>query len=438
MKHIPDVAKGVRSTRDFKSLPDRVAQIKKKMSQACTMRQENIQSISQSGDTFMTQVQTLRQQVTEIFDRLEKKTILEIDSRKTSLETKINGDVDKMAEVNENLQKLLDEIKDEGKSDVESYIGLNKCDSMIGTAYDLVEIETPKNHYAITFQPYTGILDYLSSLETLGDVTVVHVFRVESSQQHNVRVAGDGGKCFIEGACALPGGEYLLADGPNKRLKLFTQDFKLITSFDVPKYPYDVCCTGEHDAALTINNDGEDRHEILLVQIQAGKIKKTRTIKLRHRCVGLAHHGGQLYVTGYNTLHVFDLKGDHGRQLYSDHTRRYTVSRCGVSPDGSRIYITNRNHDQLITLNKDGTKLSTLTHPGLRDPRSVHVSSLGHVFICCYDWNTVVQVVGNDVSTLAGEKDGMIKPLGLCFNSSSNTLVVGQYQNNNTLELKLK
>jgi len=52
--------------------------------------------------------------------------------------------------------------------------------------------------------------------------------------------------------------------------------------------------------------------------------------------------------------------------------------------------------------------------------------------------NTVVQVVGNDVSTLAGEKDGMIKPLGLCFNSSSNTLVVGQYQNNNTLELKLK
>jgi len=44
---------------------------------------------------------------------------------------------------------------------------------MISAANDLVEKVTSNDDYAISFQPYKGILDYLSSLETLGDVTVV-------------------------------------------------------------------------------------------------------------------------------------------------------------------------------------------------------------------------------------------------------------------------
>jgi len=446
VKPITDVAKGVRSTRDFKSLPDRVAQIQQKLLQARTMRQENMKSVSKSGDQFLGQIRTLRQQVIEMFDRLEKITILEIDSHKSSLETQINADVDKMADVTENLQKLLDEIKDEGKSDAESYIGFNKCDAMISTAQELVDKVTSKDDYAITFQPYKGITDYLSSLVTLGDVNVVgdknplpdsdHVFRVDSSQQHNVRVAGDAEVCDISGACALPSGEYLLADYTNCKLKLLSPDFRFKTSFDVPKYPRDVCCTGEHEAAVTVDHDG--RHEILLVRVQAGKMVKTRTITVQHSCTGLAHHGGQLYVTTNTALHVYDLKSGKDRLLYSDQTGEDTVARCAVSRDGSRIYITNYTHHQLVTLNKDGTKLSTLNHPDLLYPWAIHVSSLGHVFISCYVLGTVVQVVGQDVSTLAGKKDGVGEPRALYFNNSSNTLVVFQLDNDNILELKLK
>jgi len=408
------------------------------------MRQDNMKSVSKSGEIYLGQIKTLRQQVIEMFDRLEKITILEIDSRKTSLKTKINADVDKMADVTDNLQKLLDEIMDEGKSDAESYIGFNKCDAMISTAQELVDKVTSKDDYAITFQPYKGITDYLSSLKTLGDVTVVgdenplpgseHVFRVDSSQQYSVRVAGDAGVCDISGACALPSGEYLFADFTNSKLKLFTPDFRFIKSLDVPKYPRDMCCTGEHEAAVTVYSS--DRHEILLVRVQAGKMVKTRTITLQHNCFGLAHHGGQLYVTTLTALHVYNLKSGKDRQLYSHQTGEYTVARCAVTPDGSRIYITNHTHHQLITLNKDGTKLSTLTHPELQGPGRVHVSSLGHVFISCL--GTVVQVVGQDVSTLAGKLDGVTIPRALYFNSSSNTLVVGQEDDDNILELRLK
>ena len=42
------------------------------------------------------------------------------------------------------------------------------------------------------------------------------------------------------------------------------------------------------------------------------------------------------------------------------------------------------------------------------------------------------------VTTLAGKKNELTKPFSLCFNSTSNTLVVGQLDDKNIVELKLK
>jgi len=102
------------------------------------------------------------------------------------------------------------------------------------------------------------------------------------------------------------------------------------------------------------------------------------------------------------------MAGGKGRQLYSDKKGKITVNRCSVSLDGSRIYITNYTHHQLITLNKDGTTLSTLTHPELQYPVTPHVTAQGHVFVTCFRRNTVVQMTEKNnqqtVTTLAGKK----------------------------------
>ena len=263
----------------------------------------------------------------------------------------------------------------------------------------------------------------------------------EEEEQEWLEEEEVGNVIGIAGMCRLATGEFLLSDSTNSKIKLLNNTFDIISTIDVPNTT-DVCCTGQREAAVGVD-DGEDIHEILLVRVHAGKIEQKRTIKLQHTCDGLARHGDHIYTTTGTGLYVFDMALGHDRQLYSDETGEITVYGCAVSPDGSCIYITNIDHHQFITLNKDGTKLSTLTHPELKDSQCVHVSPRGHVFVSCTALGSVVQVgIKEDgtqtVTTIAGKNNELTAPFSLCFNSSSNTLVVGEYCGNKIVELKLK
>jgi len=331
-----------------------------------------------------------------------------------------------------------------------SYIGISKCDELIFNAQILLEKVAKIDEYKMTFQPLKEISEYLSSLDMLGEVICEggekplpgpdHVFEVEKHALHNVKVADHKNTCRITGICRLANGEFLLSDSRNSTLKLLNSSYQVLSTSDVPVCPWAVCSTGQREAAVTVD-DGKDRHEVLLVRVKGGKTEQMGTVKLQHRCTGLANHGGQLYVTTLNALHVYDMAGGQGRQLYSDKKGENSVYGCAVSPDGSRIYITNFNKHQLITLNKDGTKLSTLTHPHMRYPITPHVTAQGHVFVTCDYNDTVVQVTEKNnqqtVTTLAGKNNGLTSPLSVCFNSN-NLLVVGQWNDDNIVELKLK
>jgi len=186
-------------------------------------------------------------------------------------------------------------------------------------------------------------------------------------------------------------------------------------------------------------------HEIHFLCVRSGTLLKTRTIKLQHPCIGLAHSSGDLYITALTDLHVYNIASGQSKKLYTDKTgkKKNYFAKCAVSPDSNRIYITNVTHDQLITLNKDGTKLSTLTHPEAKYLAHVHVTSLNHVFVSCRGLYTVVQVaVMNEgkrtITPLAGEGEGLTKPTALCFNSSNHTLVVCLGKNDNIVELQMK
>jgi len=451
IKHIPDVAKGFNDTQEFKELSQRVSDIRTRLAHERQSRKKNDDVVNKSGDNCHTQTQTIRRSFNAIFDRLERRTLSEMERRKTLLRNKIQADVDHIDDVTEKLGMLTDALKDgSDTNEALSYIGFTKCDELIYNAQIVLEKIAQNDEYKMTFQPFKGIREYLSSLEMLGEVICEggkkplpgpdHVFKVEKHVLHNVKVADDKLTCLISGICRLANGEFLLSDGYNSKVKLLNSSYQVMSSSDVPDSPRDVCSTGQREAAVAVI-DGKDRHEILLVRVKAGKIEEMKTIKLQHTCGGLAHHGSYLYVAARTALHVYDMAGGQGRQLYRDKKGGNTVHRCAVSSDGSRIYITNATHHQLITLNKDGTTLSTLTHPDLLDPSSPHVTPHGHVFVTCYRQDTVVQVIEKNnqqtVTTLTGKNNGLTVPYSLCFNSNG-SLLVGQLPNDNIVELKLK
>jgi len=217
IKHIPDVAKGFNGTREFKELPERVSEVKKRLAHKRQSRTENDAAVDKSGNNCLSQIQTLRKTFKVIFDRLERRTISEMEKSKTSLKNKIKADIDQFEIVTEKLEMLTDALKDgSDTNEALSYIGFTKCDETIFNAYVLLEKIANNDEYKMTFQPFKGISEYLFSLEMLGEVICEggekplpgpdHVFEVEKHVLHNVKVADDKDTCEISGICRLANG----------------------------------------------------------------------------------------------------------------------------------------------------------------------------------------------------------------------------------------
>ncbi|XP_052217897.1 uncharacterized protein LOC127835495 [Dreissena polymorpha] len=66
-------------------------------------------------------------------------------------------------------------------------------------------------------------------------------FNVQSNAKHNVRISSDSYPCSIIGICVLTDGQVLVADRDNKRVKLLSQQYKVVSHWDVNAEPQDIC-----------------------------------------------------------------------------------------------------------------------------------------------------------------------------------------------------
>jgi len=151
---------------------------------------------------------------------------------------------------------------------------------MIWNAKILLQEFNIKDKNKMSFEPYTQIAENMSAFEMLGEVICDgreklplrpdHVFEVEKHVLHNVKIEGDTNNCNISGICKLASGEFLLIDNYNLKIKRLNSNYDVTSSCDVPEHPQDVCVVGEREAAVTVNNNSENRHEIHLFRIRSG------------------------------------------------------------------------------------------------------------------------------------------------------------------------
>ncbi|KAH3832939.1 hypothetical protein DPMN_106235 [Dreissena polymorpha] len=120
----------------------------------------------------------------------------------------------------------------------------------------------------------------------------------------------------------------------------------------------------------------------------------------------------------------------------------FAVYKCAVSPTGDRLYIiTSYLKNKLLTLARDGTLLATYTDPALRDPTGLHVTPAGQVLVCGYRSHTVLQVGWEGESKLANlatEEDGLWYPWSVCYSSTTSSIIVGQWEDNNILVFRVE
>ncbi|XP_052779245.1 uncharacterized protein LOC128216665 [Mya arenaria] len=429
IKHITDVAKGIRKHPEFRQLPQKVSALRKQLNDMKDTRKKNGTSLRKTRAAIFDEIKAIRKQINDILDRIEKTSVLELDRLIAKHEKSINKDIETSTQINDALKSIMDAIQiNDSSGEPSLYIGFRKCEENIKQANEMLKNMSDVVKYNITFHKYNELEDNLSSLKTFGELneslifTHTHVFGTQGCKEYNMKTSLDRRDCLICDMCDLPGGEIVITDNGNSTVKLLDQEYRVVDNCDVPEHPQGLCHITGKEVAVCVNNL-DDRCELYFMTVTKGKLVIKRKLSFTHRCYASAYHEDKLYISDNTALYVYTMLGQLTKKLYEDKSGDYTVQRISISNDA--IYITNRSKHQLSIRDIPGNKLVTFTDPDLRGPYGVQVTPAGHLFVCCFDTNTVMQVDKDGkgkMAILAREVDG---PYALFFNSRTSSLVVG-------------
>ncbi|XP_052781939.1 uncharacterized protein LOC128218327 [Mya arenaria] len=405
-------------------------------------RKKNSSSLRKTRTAIVDEIQAIRKKINDILDKMEKTTVQELDRLVADQDMSIKKDMESCTQMHDELKNIIDDIQSiDSSGEPPLYIGFRKCEEKIKQAKEILQNMSSVVKYDLTFRKHNGIEDNLSSMKTFGELNEWnvfgkqplislfprdHVFGIKGYKEYNVKMSSDKDKCDILGICELPGGEIVITDFTNMKVKLLDQEYRVVDHCDVPKYPFDVCHIGWNEVVVCVNNN-DGICELHFINIAKGKLVTTRKLSLSHRCYGAAQHGNNLYISSNTALYVYTMTGKLVKKLYEDKSGDNTVMRIAICNDGKTIYITNFSNNQLITLDNNGNKLATFTDPDLVAPDGVHSTTAGHVFVCCFNSNTVLQVDQDGktkLATQARKQDGVHHPQVLFFSSRTSSLVV--------------
>ncbi|XP_052265753.1 uncharacterized protein LOC127868161 [Dreissena polymorpha] len=331
------------------------------------------------------------------------------------------------------------------------FIASRKCLDKIHESKTYLRENPVKVQSSLIFQANTDIELYLSQKSSLGRIVDSmqyltlkmisnKVMTVKRKSEYNVKIPSDKDQiCSITGICSLPSGHVIIADYKNKQVKLLDKSYNVSShwdvSTDVSSFPCDFCQITSSEVAVTLDTAG-----VQFISIRNGQLVNGRKLQLPHNAVGIAHQQGALYITSRTALYHYTLTGTHVKKLYEDTRGSCTVFKCALSPDGEQIFVTNYTYNKLFTLAKNGALLSTFTNSDLQQPYGLHVTPTGQVLVCGFTSNTVIQVNHKGKKKLAtlASKDGVSKPVSVCYNTNTDQVIVGLDDNNKMIVMDLQ
>ncbi|XP_052225322.1 uncharacterized protein LOC127840902 [Dreissena polymorpha] len=428
-----------------------LAQLKELQDKLQDSQEANFRSLQSSFDEQLHKIQETREQIIAALDILEKKTLTEMKDTLTKMQASHKSDIDKCATFRDELKQLKDvieHISDKSKLEL-SFITSIKCVDKIQlfekyrTYTKFVQVKS-----SITFLPNRDIVQYLSTLSSLGRIedsrqtaTVLEisdqVMKMEGKSEYDYK--GEYGRdCSIRDILVLPDGLVLLADKGNETVKLLNQQFKLVSQCKVSGKPGGLCQITPSEVGVTVGK------EIQFIKINNSQLVTDRKLQLQHECFCISHHQGDLFVTSYSALYKYSKSGKLFSKLHNVKGVNVILPMTpalslAVSPKGDKLYIADPFNNNLLTLAMDGSVLATFKDPELKSPIYVHVTPAGQVLVCGHDSSTILQVDregSRKLATLATVWDGLQDPWSVCYNSSTASIIVGQ--NNKILVYKVK
>ncbi|KAH3749922.1 hypothetical protein DPMN_184437 [Dreissena polymorpha] len=312
------------STADAHNLSSNIQKIQEELKKLKDRATCNLQSLEKAYDRIKEEIETVRRKINKELDRLEKVTLLEVENLISSSKILITKERDECDSIHKNLQCHSEADNDVcNKSSTLLFIALEKCQQQINDSELFVEEWKVTNDYGWDFEPNNNIEKFISNLTGLGKISKTNtVISLQKMSEYGVKIKSDLHPCSIYAICELPSREPLVLDYNYDKEKLFD---KLLSNCKVLRYSYAMCLISPNELIVT-TNEHDDLHFLQMITVRNDKLEKGNKIQLPHRCVGIARHEGDLYVTSGTALYQYTRTGTLVKKLYEDTTGDNTGS----------------------------------------------------------------------------------------------------------------
>ncbi|KAH3863912.1 uncharacterized protein LOC127866676 [Dreissena polymorpha] len=485
-----DKVKALKTKEDFHFLSRNITTLQEKLIEKTHGLDLALMSLHITCKNNLEEIRAFRKAINCDLDELEKRSIEKLVALESDMRSLIHADkesCEKLTNTMESLKRDMQEINNETGSLY--FVIYKNCLEQFRDAELSFDNITPRDEVTVSFNPNEAIKRTMSSMSALGKIAIevsmsqdvnnhpqkqqsenignklsvlseneikvkdkafqrhdnssdtIEVLKMTTKlTQHPVRMNGDSKTCSISGISETSGGQLLIADKGNKKLKLLDRTFRVVAEYIFPADPVAMCSIHSGQVAVAVEDFGHHNlHEVHFITVNGSDLVKHRMLKFEHKCFGVAHSKGDLYIASFTELFHYNTNGRLVKKIYDDKTTTWTVAACAVSPDGDRLYVANSACNKLLTLNKDGIVLAELKHKALEWICSIpglYVTGAGHVLVCG-GWSNIILQVDEDGTEILTElitgRNAATRPMSVCFRNSSSTLVVGMKEDNNIL-----
>ena len=199
--------------------------------------------------------------------------------------------------------------------------------------------------------------------------------KVTSNGTFSVRTQADKYSSDIKGLAITPSGQRLVVDRKNKKVKLFSQDMRFLSSVSVSGGPWDITMVNDRQAVVTV------RLSLVFLEVTDTQLRIKRTVNLLFLGFGITYSKDKLIVTDGTTIHALDLGGRKlwslGQSLFDN-----ALYVCSNS-DGRWVAVTDCTENTITVLDANNGAVITSRQLGKGGGLlGVSVVSGDNIFVC--------------------------------------------------------
>ena len=245
---------------------------------------------------------------------------------------------------------------------------------------------------------------------------------------YNVKLSDDRNNCWITGMAITNDGRRLLVDNDNCKVKLFSQDMKLLSSLPLSVPLRDIAVISDKEAVVTTDN-----RSLKLLDISGSKMSINDTTRVPYDVRSISNYGEKLAVTSNSprpaSVKLIDKTGRVYWSMSSDDQGQLLFrfpQNVTSDIEKNTVAVTDWDNNTLTVLNGDTGAVIKRRRVEDKFPRGVTTGSSGNIYVCYLNTDEVAVLTGDlaEERILLSQQDGLgHRPLFIAYDKSCGQLI---------------